>query len=196
MTFIPLAGMFTVLALPRNAHDLIRKVALAFTIPPLLMAIWLYMNFDRTTDGVQFMIRHPWISSYNIQYLMGVDGLSVTMILLTALLCPICILASWNIEKGVKGYFALFLLLNTGMTGVFSSLDFFLFYIFWEVMLMPMYFLIGIWGGPRREYAAIKFFLYTLLGSVLMLIAMLGLYFNNGPPTSDVRPLRPHDSTT
>ncbi len=186
MTFIPLAGMVAVLAMPRDAHELIKKVALAFTIPPLLMAIWLYMNFDRTTDGVQFMIRHPWIASYNIQYLMGVDGLSVTMILLTALLCPICILASWGIDKGVKGYFALFLLLNTGMTGVFSSLDFFLFYIFWEVMLLPMYFLIGIWGGPRREYAAIKFFLYTLFGSVLMLIAMLGLYFYNEPHTFDM----------
>jgi NADH-quinone oxidoreductase subunit M len=186
MTFIPLAGMVAVLAMPRDAHELIKKVALAFTIPPLLMAIWLYLNFDRTTDGMQFMVRHPWIASYNIQYLMGVDGLSVTMILLTALLCPICILASWGIDKGVKGYFALFLLLNTGMTGVFSSLDFFLFYIFWEVMLLPMYFLIGIWGGPRREYAAIKFFLYTLFGSVLMLIAMLGLYFYNEPHTFDM----------
>jgi len=195
MTFIPLAGMFVVLALPSRNHELIRKTALAFTIPPLLMAIWLYGNFDRTTDGMQFVVRHPWISSYNIQYLMGVDGLSVTMILLTALLCPLCILASWEIEKGVKGYFALFLLLDTGMTGVFSALDFFLFYIFWEVMLLPMYFLIGIWGGPRREYAAIKFFLYTLLGSVLMLIAMLGLYFYNDPHTFDMLVLMENSGT-
>jgi len=195
MTFIPLAGMFAVLALPSRRHDLIRMTALAFTIPPLLMAIWLYANFDRGTDGMQFMVRHPWIASYNIQYLMGVDGLSVTMILLTALLCPICILASWEIEKGVKGYFALFLLLDTGMTGVFSALDFFLFYIFWEVMLLPMYFLIGIWGGPRREYAAIKFFLYTLLGSVLMLIAMLGLYFYNDPHTFDMLVLMENSGT-
>jgi NADH-quinone oxidoreductase subunit M len=186
MTFIPLAGAAAVLALPRDRHQWIRLTALAATIPPLLMAIWLYANFDRTTDGIQFMVRHPWIPSYNIQYLMGVDGLSVTMILLTALLCPICILASWGIDKGVKGYFALFLLLNTGMTGVFSALDFFLFFIFWEVMLLPMYFLIGIWGGPRREYAAIKFFLYTLLGGVLMLISMLGLYFYNEPHTFDM----------
>jgi len=186
MTFIPLAGMFVVLALPRDNHGLIRMVSLAATIPPLLMAIWLYMNFDRSTDGMQFVMRYSWIPSYNIQYIMGIDGLSVTMVLLTALLCPICILASWNIEKGVKGYFALFLLLNTGMTGVFCALDFFLFYIFWEIMLLPMYFLIGIWGGPRREYAAIKFFLYTLAGSVLMLIAMLGLYFYNEPHTFDM----------
>jgi NADH-quinone oxidoreductase subunit M len=195
MTFIPLVGMFAVLALPSRRHDLIRMAALVFTIPPLLMAIWLYNNFDRATDGIQFMVRHPWISSYNIQYLMGVDGLSVTMILLTALLCPICILASWEIEKGVKGYFALFLLLDTGMMGVFCALDFFLFYIFWEVMLLPMYFLIGIWGGPRREYAAIKFFLYTLLGSVLMLIAMLGLYFYNEPHTFDMLVLMENSGT-
>ena len=195
MTFIPLAGMFVVLALPRDSHNLIRWTALAFTIPPLVMAIWLFMNFDRSTEGIQFMQRHPWIESFNIQYIMGVDGLSVTMILLTALLCPICLLASWGIDKGIKGYFALFLLLDTGMMGVFCALDFFLFYIFWEVMLLPMYFLIGIWGGPRREYAAIKFFLYTLFGSVLMLIAMLGLYFYNEPHTFDMMVLMDNAGT-
>jgi NADH-quinone oxidoreductase subunit M len=186
MTFIPLAGMFVVLALPRDRHELIRRTALAFTIPPLLMALWLFANFDRTTTAMQFVEKHAWIPSFNVQYIMGIDGLSVTMVLLTALLCPVCILASWGIDKGIKGYFALFLLLDAGMMGVFCALDFFLFYIFWEVMLLPMYFLIGIWGGPRREYAAIKFFLYTLLGSVLMLIAMLGLYFYNEPHTFDM----------
>jgi NADH-quinone oxidoreductase subunit M len=195
MTFIPLAGMFAVLALPRDNHNLIRWTALAFTAPGLLMAIWLFVNFDRTTEGMQFMVRHEWIPRYNIQYIMGIDGLSVTMVLLTALLCPICLLASFNIEKAVKGYFALFLLLNAGMMGVFCSLDFFLFYIFWEVMLLPMYFLIGIWGGPRREYAAIKFFLYTLLGSVLMLIAMLALYFHNDPHTFDMLVLMENSGT-
>jgi NADH-quinone oxidoreductase subunit M len=186
MTFIPLAGAFTTLALPRDNHELIRRTALGFTIPPLLMGIWLYMNFDRTSTAMQFVERYQWIPSFNIQYIMGIDGLSVTMVLLTALLCPLCILASWGIDKGVKGYFALFLLLQTGMMGVFCALDFFLFFVFWEVMLLPMYFLIGIWGGPRREYAAIKFFLYTLLGSVLMLITMLGLYFYNEPNTFDM----------
>src|SRR5262245_47376721 len=102
MTFIPLAGMLLVLALPRDRHDLIRRVALAATIPPLLMATWLFLHFDRTTSGLQFIERHAWIPSYNIQYILGLDGLSVTMVLLTALLCPICILASWDIEKGVK----------------------------------------------------------------------------------------------
>src|SRR5881397_4319357 len=119
----------------------------------------------------------------------GVNGISVSMVLLTALLCPICVLASWGIDKGIKGYFALFLLLDTGMMGVFVALDFFLFYIFWELMLLPMYFLIGIWGGPRREYAAIKFFLYTLLGSVLMLVALLYLYFTPDQPSFDMTAL-------
>ena len=115
--------------------------------------------------------------SYHITYFIGVDGISISMVLLTALICFIAVFASFGIDKGVKGYFALLLMLDTGMMGVFVSLDFFLFYIFWEVMLLPMYFLIGIWGGPRREYAAIKFFLYTLFGSVLILLAMLGLYY-------------------
>jgi NADH-quinone oxidoreductase subunit M len=126
---------------------------------------------------------------FHIEYFVGIDGISVTMVLLTALLSFLCIPAAFGIEKGVKGYFALFLLLDAGMMGVFCALDFFLFYVFWEVMLLPMYFLIGIWGGPRREYAAIKFFLYTLLGSVLILIAMLALYFNAEPNTFDMTKL-------
>src|ERR1700730_7413339 len=179
MTFIPLAGMVVVLLLPSNSHTLIRWVAAAFTVPPLLMAIWLVAHFDASQAGFQFKEQWAWIPDYNIQYLFGVDGLSISMVLLTALLSFICIFASWGIEKAVKGYFALFLLLVTGMMGVFVALDFFLFYIFWELMLLPMYFLIGIWGGPRREYAAIKFFLFTLLGSVFILIAMLGFYFTD-----------------
>ncbi|HYC56865.1 MAG TPA: NADH-quinone oxidoreductase subunit M [Candidatus Binatia bacterium] len=186
MTFIPLLGMFVVLALPRDNAKLIKITALAFTIPSFLLGVWLYQNFDRSLVTMQFVERFQWIPSFNIQYIMGVDGLSVTMLLLTALLCPICVLAAWEIDKGVKGFFALFLLLETGMMGVFAALDFFLFFIFWEVMLLPMYFLIGVWGGPRREYAAIKFFLYTLVGSVLMLVAMLALYFTNDPHTFDL----------
>ncbi len=189
MTFVPLIGMAIILVLPRAAHQAIKLVALAATVPPLLMAVQLYRVFDRGTTGLQFLIKREWIPAFNIEFFMGVDGVSITMVLLTALLCTICILASWGIEKGVKGYFALFLLLDTGMMGVFCALDFFLFYIFWEVMLLPMYFLIGIWGGPRREYAAIKFFLYTLFGSVLMLIAMLALYFQSDPHTFDMTKL-------
>src|SRR5262249_13365423 len=123
--------------------------------------------------------RVPWIRQFNIEYFLGVDGISLPLILLTTALCFLAVLASWGIDRYVKGYLMLFLLLETGMVGCFLALDFFLFYIFWEVMLLPMYFLIGVWGGPRREYAARKFFLYTLLGSVFILIALLGFYFTD-----------------
>lgn len=189
MTFFPLAGMVAVLLLPRDRHDWIRWVSALFALPPLLLAGWLYGNFNSANPGLQFVEKLPWIPAYNIQYFVAVDGISISMVLLTALLSFLCIFASWGIEKGVKGYFALFLMLETGMMGVFVALDFFLFYIFWEVMLLPMYFLIGIWGGPRREYAAIKFFLYTLFGSVLMLLAILALYFATEPHTFDMTQL-------
>jgi NADH-quinone oxidoreductase subunit M len=130
-------------------------------------------------EGDDWLSRYQWIPRFNIDYYIGIDGISLPLILLTTLLSFLAMIASWNIEKHVRGYCALFLLLETGMVGTFFSLDFFLFYIFWEVMLLPMYFLIGIWGGPRREYAAIKFFLYTLLGSVFILIALLGFYFTD-----------------
>jgi NADH-quinone oxidoreductase subunit M len=189
MTFIPIAGMLIVLCLPSAAHNLIRWTAAMVTVPPLLLAIWLFVNFDRTQAGFQFVEHYQWIPSFNIEYFVGVDGISITMVLLTALLSFLCMFASFGIEKAVKGYFALFLLLDAAMMGVFVSLDFFLFYIFWELMLLPMYFLIGIWGGPRREYAAIKFFLYTLAGSVLMLLALLALYFTQTPHTFDMTKL-------
>lgn len=194
MVFCPLVGMFVVLILPRQRHELIRWVSVLATVPPLLLAVWLYANFDTTQPGMQFVERAAWIPAFNIEYFVGVDGLSVSMVLLTALLSFLCIFASWGIDKGVKGYFALFLLLDTGMTGVFVALDFILFYVFWEVMLLPMYFLIGIWGGPRKEYAAIKFFLYTLLGSLLMLVAILALYFYSEPHTFDMTQLMDRSS--
>jgi len=186
MTFFPLAGMIAVLLLPSDRANLIRWTSALFTVPPLLLAVWLFLNFDGANPGLQFKEHFDWIPAYNISYSVGVDGISISMVLLTALLSFLCIFASWGIEKGVKGYFALFLLLDAGMMGVFVALDFFLFYIFWELMLLPMYFLIGIWGGPRREYAAIKFFLYTLFGSVLMLLAILALYFTSEPHTFDM----------
>ena len=131
----------------------------------------------------------PWIPRFNIDYYLGVDGISMPLVLLTTVLCFLAMIASWNIDKYVRGYCILFLLLETGMLGTFLALDFFLFYIFWEVMLLPMYFLIGVWGGPRREYAAIKFFLYTLLGSVFILIALLGFYFTDVRDFVDPRPI-------
>src|SRR5260370_37232142 len=120
---------------------------------------------------------------------MGIDGISISMVLLTALICFISVFASFSIDRAEKGYYALLMLLDTGMMGVFVSLDFFLFYIFWEVMLLPMYFLIGVWGGPRREYAAIKCFLYTLFGSVLILLTILVLYYYGANPTFDMTQL-------
>ncbi len=130
------------------------------------------------TRNLRYAEYVSWIDAFNIRYFLAVDGLSLPMLFLTGLLGVICIIYSWKIDKGTKGYMALFLLLQTGLTGVFLALDFFLFYVFWEIVLLPMYFLIGIWGGPNRIYAAIKFFIYTLVGSVVMLIAMLALYFH------------------
>jgi len=192
VTFLPIVGMIIVLMMPKEQRSTIRWTSLIFVGLQLLVAIALVMKFDKglaginTQVGMQFVERATWIDiksvawfgRVHIEYLLGIDGLSVAMVLLTALISFVAVISSWNIEKSVKGYFALLLLLDTGMMGVFVSLDFFLFYVFWEVMLLPMYFLIGIWGGPRREYAAIKFFLYTLFGSVLMLLVMIALYFS------------------
>ena len=180
MIFIPLIGMIIVLLLPRENENQIKWVTLGVTILPLLLAAYLFIGYDRADSGMQFEYDTVWISAFNIHYHVGVDGLSVTLLLLTALLGPICVGASWKIDKGIKAYMALFLLLETGMLGFFVALDLFLFYVFFELTLLPMYFLIGIWGGPRREYAAIKFFLYTLFGSVLMLIAMIAVYLKGG----------------
>jgi len=184
MTFFPLLGAAIIAFLPGSQKQMHRYVALGFTFVPMALAVFLMLGFDRTTTEIQFWTQVPWISAFNIEYFIGVDGISVTMVLLTAFLSFLCVIASWGIEKATKGYFALFLLLETGMMGVFVALDFFLFYVFWEVMLLPMYFLIGIWGGPRKEYAAIKFFLYTLAGSVLMLLVMIALYFNVSDPVT------------
>ncbi len=189
MTFAPLIGAAVICFLPSKAHGLIRAAAVAATVPGLLLAVWLLMHFDPQATAPQFVQRFDWIPSYRIQFFVGIDGISITMVVLTALLSFLCMFASFGIEKAVKGYFALFLLLETGMIGTFVALDFFLFYVFWEIMLLPMYFLIGIWGGPRREYAAIKFFLYTLLGSVLMLVALLYLYFTPVPHSFDMTQL-------
>jgi len=184
ITFFPILGMIVITFIPKDKHNLIRWTAVAATVPPLFWAWQIFSKFDRTTVEMQFTEKASWIPAFNIEYYMGIDGISVTMVLLTALLCFLCIFASFGIKKGLKGYFAMFLLLDTGMMGVFCALDFFLFYVFWEVMLLPMYFLIGIWGGPRREYAAIKFFLYTLFGSVLMLLVLLFFYFFSVDPAT------------
>ncbi len=180
--FAPLLGALLIMLLPRGSNVLIKLAALASSAVSLAASV---LAVERLGGAAGLVERRPWIPAFHVEYYVGLDGLSATMVLLTAILSFLCILASWGIEewrvnKGLKGYFALFLMLEAGMMGVFESLDFFLFYVFWEVMLLPMYFLIGIWGGPRREYAAIKFFLYTLAGSVLMLVVMLAMYFTTG----------------
>src|SRR5438034_6063988 len=145
-----------------------------------LLSAPLFFLYDAGRGGFQFEFRRPWIPSIGVDYYVGIDGISLLLLLLTTFLGVISILSSWTaITERVKEYYVFMLVLQTGMLGVFISLDFFLFYVFWEVMLVPMYFLIGIWGGPRKLYAAIKFFLYTLVGSVLMLLGILTLYFQN-----------------
>jgi NADH-quinone oxidoreductase subunit M len=176
ITFTPLLGMLVILLMPKPSKEALRTVTAAATFVPFALACFMWAQFDTGTAGYQFVERIPWISALGVEYHLGIDGLSVPLVWLTTLLLFLATFASWNIEKGVKGYMILLLLLEVGINGVFCSLDLFLFYVFWEVMLLPMYFLIGIWGGPRREYAAIKFFLYTLAGSVLMLLGVVALY--------------------
>jgi NADH-quinone oxidoreductase subunit M len=186
ITFIPLAGAITILFLPRGRASAIKVTALIFSLPSLALSVLLWMRYNPALPGMQFVQKVPWIESLNVNYFVGVDGISVPFIFLTALLTTLCLIYSWIINERPKEYFALFLTLEMGMLGVFVSLDFFLFYIFWEVSLVPMYFLIGIWGGPRREYAAIKFFLYTLVGSVAMLLAIIGVYLFTSPHTFSI----------
>ncbi len=163
-----------------GAVSAMRNFTAAATFATFVLSLMVLSKFDSTVAGMQMQVAHEWIPSWNVYYRLGIDGISMPLVLLTGLVSFLAALASWSITKQVKGYLILFLLLETGMMGVFIAQDFLLFYVFWEVMLLPMYFLIGIWGGPRREYAAIKFFLYTLAGGVLMLIAMLMFYFNSG----------------
>ena len=181
ITLTPLLGALVVLCIPKEKERAIKLFSILLSLIPLVLAIIIWFNYDYQTAGLQFVEEYQWIPTINVKYRMGVDGLSVPMVFLTALLTTICLYYSSHvIKERVKGYFFFFLLLQMGMMGVFTSLDFFLFYVFWEIGLVPMYFLIGVWGGERREYAAIKFFLYTLTGSVFMLLAILGMYFAEG----------------
>jgi NADH-quinone oxidoreductase subunit M len=183
LVFLPLVGALLILCLPKDKGGVIKSVALGATGVVLLLSMCLLSRFDFSHPQMQFVEQVVWIAPMNIWYFLGVDGLSVTMIFLTGLLGFIACIASLGIDDRPKEYFVFYLLLMTGMMGTFLALDLFLFYIFWEVVLIPMYFLIGIWGGPRRQYAAIKFFLYTLAGSVLMLIGILVAYFTTNPHT-------------
>ena len=178
--FTPLAGMLVLLLLPAGNKSLIRIWANVAGLAGFLVSLPLVFRFDKTADGFQMIEKAEWIPALGVKYNLGIDGISLLLIMLTTLIGFLAILSSWSaIDQHVKAYYAMFLLLQTGVIGVFLSLDFFLFYVFWEVMLVPMYFIIGVWGGPRKLYAAIKFFLYTLCGSVLMLLGILTLYFQH-----------------
>lgn len=206
--FLPSVGAMLLLLFPKGSDDAIKWTTLAVTIVTCLFCFMLFGQFmnmipdggvppslyDRamateTGQAKDLVVRHEWISSFNIEYYLGVDGISMSLVLLTGILSVLSMIAAFSITKFVRGFCILYLILETGMLGVFLSLDFFLFYVFWEVMLLPMYFLIGVWGGPRREYAAIKFFLFTLFGSVLILIAMIAFHLNTDPHTFDIMKL-------
>src|SRR3974377_1971050 len=179
ITYIPLIGAALLLFIGRERIGAIRNVAFVFSLASLALSLFLPFNYDGSTAAVQFAEQRPWTPSIGVSYFFGMDGISLWLTMLTTFLSPIAVLCSYeSIKQRAKEYYIFLLILETGMLGVFLSLDFFLFYVFWEVMLVPMYFLIGVWGSDRRLYSAIKFFLYTLFGSVVMLLAILALYFN------------------
>jgi NADH-quinone oxidoreductase subunit M len=178
VTFFPVLGVLVILFINRENKNAIRWTALLTSLITFGISIWMLMLFDPADPDLQMVVDLPWIkvAGWEISYLMGIDGMSILLVLLTTFLTPISILSTWTaVEERVKEFMVFFLLLEVGMVGVFLSLDLFLFYIFWEFTLVPMYFLIGIWGGPNRVYAAVKFFLYTMAGSILMLLAILWL---------------------
>jgi NADH-quinone oxidoreductase subunit M len=182
--FLPLVFAAAVFCLPNKYSYAVKAIGLAGMSLTFLASLILFFGYDAKTAGFQFQEKYLWISSLNISYHIGIDGMSLLLILLTTFLTPLALLGTWNsIQRQVKGYIVMLLLLEVGMIGVFASLDLFLFYIFWEAMLIPMYFIIGIWGGQNRIYAAVKFFLYTLFGSLLMLVAIISLgYFASTLP--------------
>ncbi len=193
LTFLPLVGAVFILTIrgddvvARNA----RNVALWTSLINFMMSLFIWVNFDTSTADFQFVEYAVWMPAININYKMGIDGISMLFVLLTTLLTPICILASWeNIKVRVKEYMISFLVLETFMIGMFCALDMVVFYIFFEAVLIPMFLIIGVWGGPRRVYASFKFFLYTLAGSVLMLLALLTMYYSSG--STDIPTLMTH----
>src|SRR5689334_10896675 len=177
--FTPLAGLIVLLFLPSSNAKGIRLWANIVAFLGFLVSLPLVFHFDATRD-YQFVERGSWIPSIGASYHIGIDGLGLLLVMLTTVVGFLAILSSWNAaHERLKEYYAFFLLLQTGMLGVFMALDFLLFFVFWETVLVPMYFIIGIWGGPRKVYAAIKFMIYTLIGSVLMLLGILTLYYQH-----------------
>lgn len=186
VTFFPLLGAILLFMIDRENDRLLKGLAFVVTVIDFLISLYLLYKFDATTPNMQFTEHYSWIERLGISYYVGIDGISLLLFLLTTFLMPICILCSWNyIKEHVKEFVIFMLILEVAMLGAFIALDLFLFYVFWELMLIPMYFIIGVWGGKRRIYAAVKFFLYTLFGSVLMLVAILTLYFYAGAKTGE-----------
>ena len=188
LTFLPLVGVLFLLCVRGSEESVARNsraTALLTSVFTFILSLYMYANFDKSSADFQFVEELPWLPGFNIKYKMGIDGISVFFVLLSAFLTPICILASWeSIQNRVKEYMIAFLLLETMMIGMFCALDLIVFYVFFEAVLIPMFIIIGVWGGARRVYASFKFFLYTLLGSVLMLLAILALYRSFG--TTDI----------
>ncbi|NLV71335.1 MAG: NADH-quinone oxidoreductase subunit M [Actinobacteria bacterium] len=195
LTFLPVAGALVMLIFMRGRPSAYKTTALITSIFTLALSVYLAARFRTGTAAYQFVEDHSWISSLGISYHLGIDGISLVLVLLTTLLSVVAILGSWNsIKDRGLAFFISLLVLETGMLGVFVSMDLFLFYVFWEIQLIPMYFIIGLWGGARRVYAAIKFFLFTFVGSVLMLVAILAIVWwyakNGGPLTFDILALQ------
>ena len=170
--FFPLLASFILLLLPGDAKGTVRRLALVLSLVPLLLVIYMWLTYDRFDAGVQFEFQHDWLPVLGSSYHVGIDGISLTMLLLTTILTPLAILASFGIEERVSIYMALFLLMETAMLGLFSSIDLIIFFIFWEFGLVPMYFLIKIWGGKDRDYASFKFIIFTMAGSLGLLLAI------------------------
>jgi len=184
VTFLPALGALALLFVPRRFAGFLRAGALVTAVLTLALALPLYVRFDDARADFQFEESRPWMPTLGVSYHVGVDGISLLLVLLTAFLTPLALASAWRaIEDRVKEFVVTMLILETGMLGVFVSLDLFLFYVFWEATLIPMYFIIGVWGGQHRIYAAVKFVLYTMLGSVLMLVAILALYYQHGAAT-------------
>jgi len=184
ITFLPGAAGIALLFIPRRSAGVLRLVSLAVTVLTFACSLPLYFGFDADAIGYQFEENRRWMPTLGVAYHVGIDGISLLLVLLTTFLMPLALVSAWgSVEDRFKEFTATMLLLETGMLGVFVSLDLFLFYVFWEAMLVPMYFIIGIWGGPNRVYAAVKFILYTMVGSALMLVAILGLYYQYGAAT-------------
>ena len=197
LLLLPLIGSVAIAALPAGRTLLAKQIALGTSLLTAILGIVMALQFDRSKGTFQFVESHEWITSFGVKYGLGIDGTGLVLILMALILAPIVILASWNEGQegrfSQKAFFALLLILETFMVGVFAATDVFLFYVFFEAMLIPVYFLIGSFGGPNRSYAAVKFLLYSLLGGLLMLAAVIGLYILTknqfGTPTFDVTEL-------